>query len=93
MDSECCVQKAALKVGKILVKGQLVGIRNLPAILEEAHRSGLEGSVLIQELLRLASIYNYIAPSVKDAYAEALWGSLQSYRAQIPNMVILDDKL
>ena len=94
MDSECCIQKAALKIGKISVKGQLVGIRELTPILEKAHGSGLEGRALLQELLRLTGMYNYIPSSVEEEYAEALLGSLQSYRMQRPVMVLLegDDK-
>jgi hypothetical protein len=90
MDGECCVQKAARLVGKIVVKGQAVGIAQLPRVLEEAHTSGLEGEALVQELVRLAAIYNYIPSGIRVEYGQGLLEALESYRAGIPELVGID---
>jgi hypothetical protein len=92
MDSECCVQKAARLVGRIVVNGQSVGVSKLSKVLEEAHVSGLEGDALREELLRLASKHNYIAPAVREAYGQGLMKALQSYRDSAPAMVRIDQK-
>lgn len=92
MDSECCVQKAARLVGKIVVNGQSVGVSKLSMVLEEAHASGLEGAALQEELLRLASKYNYIAPAVRETYGQGLMKALQSYRDSAPAMIRIGEK-
>ena len=92
MDSECCVQKAARLVGRIVVNEQSVGVSKLSTVLEEAHASGLEGDALQEELLRLASKHNYIAPAVRETYGQGLMKALQSYRDSAPAMIRIDEK-
>ncbi|GEM_PF-2963598 len=68
--SDCCIDKAAAEIGRIRVAGMMVGVSNLYGIFRKV--DGKEGEELRDELLRLASIYNYIPKEKREDYAEGL---------------------
>ena len=57
---------------KIIVDGNEVGMVQLDRIFEEAASIGSVGDGLRTDLLKLASIYNYIPSSKREQYADAL---------------------
>ncbi len=72
--SDCCIAKAAAEVGRIRVKGIVVGISNLNGIF--ASVNGLVGESLRAEILKQAAIYNYIPKERREDYADSL---IQAY--------------
>jgi len=73
MTDEClCMKSASAKVKKLEVGGQIVGIINLDGIMEEVHGLGLNGEKAGRELLKRASVYNYIPSSAREDYLGVL---------------------
>lgn len=66
------MKSASAKVKKLDVGGQSVGIINLDGIMEEVHRLGIRGEEAGRELLKRASIFNYIPSSAREDYIRAL---------------------
>ena len=76
--SDCCISKAASEVGRIRVKGTEVGISNLDGILQSV--TGLEGDELREELIKQASVFNYIPKERREDYCEGLLQALEDWR-------------
>ncbi len=76
--SDCCIARAAAETGRIRVKGMEVGISNLDGVFRQVE--GKDGEELRQELLRLASVYNYIPKESRDDYADGLLSSYEEWR-------------
>ncbi len=75
--SDCCIAKAAAEVGRIRVRGMVVGISNLNGIF--ASVKGLDGDALRAEIVRQAAIYNYIPKESRQDYADGLVQAYQKW--------------
>ena len=83
-DEPCCPAAVARMVKKLVLPGgSAVGISNLENILKEVADLGLaDNEAIKKELLKRVKIYNYVPPSVDDAYSGAL---LEEYKRQYGN--------
>ena len=78
-DKPCCPADALRRIRQIKVNGIPTGITMLDESICEVRELGFTDEREIREaLMKRVKIYNYIPPSVADAYAEAI---LMEYHA------------
>jgi hypothetical protein len=72
-DKPCCPADALRRIRQIKINGISTGITMLDESISEVRELGFAGDWEIREaLMNRVKIYNYIPPSVADAYAEAI---------------------
>ena len=74
LEKACCPAAAAGRINQLNIDGNLTGIVQLDAIIEEVLKLGLntEGDIN-RELLNKVKNYNYVPSSKEDHYRAALF--------------------